>query len=668
MLASTGGFELSSWGHRGRVPPEAAGRAVEALLGDPDAMILAHEAARISFRGADGLLDREQWDQPWRHKLWERLSDAGSRDVEKFARGVRAGRFLVCAVASLEWTIPGLALYGDASLHAWVNEVARELGVELIWTSVEAVHAPVDLGLPLASELPLDWGAAVVDASGFNFDQLPATADAEAIDLGDTALVELAPLRAWPKLRKVVLARLRPSSIAPILHVESLDFEASALETALGDPSAVRELTLRGVRLDDLECLRAWSGLSKLRLRGPKLGSLAGVEALGSIASLALELERLPDQLDALARLPGLERLRLHYLGEFDLRRLPALPRLRTLEISGLEDQGVQLRHPELLARFCALEELILTATDVATVDFVASLPQLELLRLDATEITDIEAISGSSRLRTLDLTSTYVTDLAPLGNTNTLAELAFSTWSDAPADLRALVSLAGLRRLDLRLQSLGSLRELASLRQLECLSLDAPDIADLRPLADHPSLRSLELFDTCVTDLGALAGLGLSSLALSTTEAIELGPLTSLPELRSLMLHAPRLDLAPLASIPLVALRLGGEELVGTGALVGQPIESLDVSGTSLADCSFVGTLAHLRALDLSQTPITSLAPLTALRRLRRLSAWALHELASAEPLLSLPPLAWLRLDARLARPIRDALEIRHHLELVGE
>ena len=207
MLASTGGFELSSWGHRGRVPPEAAGRAVEALLGDPDAMILAHEAARISFRGADGLLDREQWDQPWRRKLWERLSDAGSRDVEKFARGVRAGRFLVCAVASLEWTIPGLALYGDASLHAWVNEVARELGVELIWTSVEAVHASVDLGLPLASELPLDWGAAVVDASGFNFDQLPATADAEAIDLGDTALVELAPLRAWPKLRKVVLAR-----------------------------------------------------------------------------------------------------------------------------------------------------------------------------------------------------------------------------------------------------------------------------------------------------------------------------------------------------------------------------------------------------------------------------------------------------------------------------
>ncbi len=80
-----------------------------------------------------------------------------------------------------------------------------------------------------------------------------------------------------------------------------------------------------------------------------------------------------------------------------------------------------------------------------------------------------------------------------------------------------------------------------------------------------------------------------------------------------------------------------------GAPAFVLDRVDSLDLNAqTDPSDLGALAALAHLRALDLSDTPMTDLRPLASLRSLRRLILWHTPT-TDVAPLAALPKLEYL-------------------------
>ena len=164
---------------------------------------------------------------------------------------------------------------------------------------------------------------------------------------------------------------------------------------------------------------------------------------------------------------------------------------------------------------------------------------------------------------------------------------------------------------------------------------------ADLAALASPGGLRRLDLSGNALTHVSLLADLrGLESLDLSGNALADIAPLSTLTALRRLDLRGNRVaDLAPLASLSrLEVLLLDGNRIVDVGAL------------------THLGTLEHL---GLADNAVVDLAPLSDLWSLRRLDLGG-NPAADLSPLGDLETLEWLRVPAANGVPAHRLIRLR--------
>ena len=124
----------------------------------------------------------------------------------------------------------------------------------------------------------------------------------------------------------------------------------------------------------------------------------------------------------------------------------------------------------------------------------------------------------------------------------------------EAQSRINALIEKRTITRLDLSdLDALRALpHEIGQVEQLEYLSLNNTNITDLRPLMGLQNLTRLELGQTPVTDLAPLTGLNaLRNLSLHRSWAFDLSPLSQLSNLEDLNLSYTAVQsLAPLTKL----------------------------------------------------------------------------------------------------------------------
>lgn len=114
-------------------------------------------------------------------------------------------------------------------------------------------------------------------------------------------------------------------------------------------------------------------------------------------------------------------------------------------------------------------------------------------------------------------------------------------------------------------------------------------DVSDLSPLASMPIVR-LRLARTKVIDLAPLRGMPLTDLDLSGTQVK---------------------DLAPLSGAPLISLNIAGTRVERLDALAGMTLEDLDISGTAVSDLAPLQG-APLRVLRAGRSQVGGIAALT--------------------------------------------------------
>lgn len=261
-------------------------------------------------------------------------------------------------------------------------------------------------------------------------------------------------------------------------------------------------------------------------------------ETLRALAPRSLVLERGSiERIDALANLPGLERLtlieiecpdltpigRCHALRELrledtpldDLAFLAGLDGLTTLVLEVFPPVRLTGRATPLdlspLAHLRQLDTLVVEAPGEALTGAgsLGTLPQLRRLSLSADSLDPLPLPLGGAPIEALSLVGLPVTDVGPLLTVRTLQTL----------------NLTGC--------PVSVLPDMSPLERLTELSLSGTNVSDLAPLAGLRWLRSLSISRCPVRDLSPLSGLkSLDRLRFSDTPVESLLPLLDLPAL----------------------------------------------------------------------------------------------------------------------------------------
>ncbi|MDE0193891.1 MAG: hypothetical protein OXQ90_21270 [Gammaproteobacteria bacterium] len=270
------------------------------------------------------------------------------------------------------------------------------------------------------------------------------------------------------------------------------------------------------------------------------------------------------------------------------------------------------IRDPALLA---AVEHALGKAEgDGVTEEELASLQELVA---DARNIRSLVGLEHAADLSRLSLFSNRITSLAPLAELSGLRQL--NVLINPLSDLSALTGLSGLR--ELFVDAPPDLSPLSKLEGLHTLQIFGAE--DLAPLAGLAELRDLSLLETRVDDLAPLAELvGLQKLLISGPINIgsNLTDVSALAELEGLRhLHIRRgaiNDVAPLASLDLRTLYLEHNLLVdpaGLSALT--ELSTLGLAGNPIVDVSAFAGMNALRHLDLRDTRVKDLTPISSSR-----------------------------------------------------
>ena len=177
--------------------------------------------------------------------------------------------------------------------------------------------------------------------------------------------------------------------------------------------------------------------------------------------------------------------------------------------------------------------------------------------------------------------------------------------------------------------------------------SLYQSGIRNIAPLKGLP-LIAIDLGMTQVTDLSPLAGMQLQKLDLENTPVADISilrdmPLTVLKMQKTKISDFAVLEQMPLQQLNLLDLPFNNSHLA---LLKNAPLETLWLAGTQVTELHAI-PLDKLESLDIARTAVSSLAPLTAATRLKRLNI-------TDTPIADLTPLANLRLQRITLTPER--------------
>jgi Leucine-rich repeat (LRR) protein len=152
----------------------------------------------------------------------------------------------------------------------------------------------------------------------------------------------------------------------------------------------------------------------------------------------------------------------------------------------------------------------------------------LASLALEGTSVSDLTPLAGLP-LKRLHLTRTPVTDLSPLAG----------------------LALEELKVKDLQVINLSVLSRAPLCNSLTKLLLEHLKVTDFSPVANCKALRYFSAFQSSLTDLAPLQGLGLENLFISGTKVHDLSALSRMPLEEVFFDFTPVTDVTPLQHIP---------------------------------------------------------------------------------------------------------------------
>ncbi|MET0397313.1 MAG: leucine-rich repeat domain-containing protein [Longimicrobiaceae bacterium] len=433
--------------------------------------------------------------------------------------------------------------------------------------------------------------------------------DTEHLDLSDTGIDDLSPLRGLTSLTSLDISITEVSDLSPLRELTSLT-----------------SLSIRSTEVSDLSPIRDLTSLASLDIAITQMSDLSPLRDLTSLRSLDISNTEVSD-LSPLRELTSLTALHIPNTQVSDLSPLRDLTSLASLDTS-----DTQVSDLSPIRDLTSLASLDTSVTQVSDLSPIRDLTSLTALHISDTQVSDLSPIRDLTSLASLDISNTQVSDLSPIRDLTSLASLdiARTQMSDL-SPIRELTSLTSLHISRTQVSDLSPIRDLTSLASLAIWNTQ---VSDLSPIRDLTSLASLDISNTQVSDLSPIRDLtSLASLRISNTQASDLSPIRDLTSLASLDISNTQVsDLSPIRDLTSLA--------------------SLDISNTQVSDLSPIRDLTSLASIDISNTQVSDLSPLADML----IGGWLRHMRVSGESLDAQPP--------ELAQTIDPAEAFRSYFE----
>lgn len=441
----------------------------------------------------------------------------------------------------------------------------------------------------------------------------------EELDVSYTGVCSLEGLGALQRLRSLDLYATELRTLEGVGALSGLEYlnigetDVCCLD-GLAQLLRLKALRVESLSLCGLEELRKLPQLEILALNGAEIQSLDGLGALGTLRQLELSAMKI-------TALPGLENLRqLRWLdigntGFTSLREIGALSQLETLDVSGTPIDS--LAGIERLQRLCRLDA---SNTNIQSLEDLGVLEQLESLDVSETKIRSLKGLARLPRLTFLNISNTQIQSLAGISALEQLETLY--AWGGELRSLSGVEDLRCLRELHINRTKITGLTELGALKRLEVLSAQGSRLRSLRGSKDLPFLRKIDISSTEVADLTELGVLErLETLDVSWTGVGSLAGLQRQPRLRELDISETSIrDLDGIERLDsLQELSANQTEITDLEKLRPlRQLKGLHIDGNSaLTSLSGVEALRELRTLDVRNTAVASLEPVRGLENL---------------------------------------------------
>jgi Leucine-rich repeat (LRR) protein len=304
---------------------------------------------------------------------------------------------------------------------------------------------------------------------------------------------------------------------------------------------------------------------------------------------------------------------------------VPSLSGLHYLSgVSGCEQIEISASDlPDIseLAGFRDLKRLLISQVPLNTrtdmdASPLATLTNLETLLLNSSRFTNLEPVQGMTHLSALSIGGTLIRDLSPVR------------------------SLTGLKSVDVRDSHVTDLAPLAASRGLEELTVDGKQVPTVGALSSAKGLRKLVLIDQNAVDFSPIEALShLESIFIWGPPVINLSFVRKLPKLRSLQISS--------FGVPAAS----GSQIVDASAICATgELDALTIGSVQLDSLDFVTGCTKLTELNLSGMRIRSIAELSGMHLLRKISLVDVPvvEISPLLTLANLESVTLLRVPAR--------------------
>lgn len=281
------------------------------------------------------------------------------------------------------------------------------------------------------------------------------------LDLSNTDIVDLTPLRNLNSLQTLVLSSTDVSDLKPIETLVNL-----------------RSLNLLGTRVTDINPITQLSNLQFLSLKNTNIKDISAIGRLRNLQMLDISNTDIAE-INALEELHNIEVLDLSFTSVIDIHNIRNMFSLRNLDITG---------------------------TAIKDIEPVHQLSNLEFLDLGNTKLVDINPLRKIFNLRSLNISNTELSDINPLINITNLESLYMSKTNIV--DISPLEKLVNIRNLTLSNTLVFDITPLKYLVNMHFLDLKSSAVVDISPLKCNINLKYLIVADTSIESVEALNGL----------------------------------------------------------------------------------------------------------------------------------------------------------------
>ena len=568
-------------------------------------------------------------------------------------------------LASLDRTISATSLAGEKITNTKprfvevnLNEKSQELKIASVYTTKvsrdeELVAWWASMEFPWKAYFKDRFDLTLTDST--DLEQLYRFVAIDSLSIsGNKEITGLQPLSELRDLKVIDISNTAISDLAPISNVTFLE-SLNLANTATSDiqfikySDRLKHLDISNTGVEDISQLLNLKSLISLKAQNTPIMSFGVLNEFKNLTQLDLT-ESGFNNLENIKDLNQLERLsaRGNYMINFSA--LAGLSALKSLDLSLSNLQDVSP-----LKELTNLEVLDITETQVADITPLESLPNLKKISADATKLTAAAADNFVRKKPTVllihhvkDLESWWA-GLSPEWK-NAMKKNNPAINSDSPG-IETLTQTVTVTELNLDGDSIESLIPITRFVNLAKLNVSNNPVTDLLPLSEVKTLVTLLGKNTGVKDLSVLRDNELlESIDLEGSPIESIKDVVALPKLAYLNVNGASFDSGEVPEVliqrPEINVIYRTEELntwwenldpawkdvfrekfsleesLNTEALHQLTGKSeLSFERVSIPDFSALTAFINLRSLEVFDAPVSSVAPLSGMNLLTRLT-----------------------------------------------